>query len=510
MLKRHFQRGQALPVGLVLIMASALTGLVLFNTGQLATEKTQLANTADAAVYSGLVWQARSLNFQAYTNRAMVANQVSIAQIVSLASWAKYAKTAAANLNNTIGWIPPLKPSTQGAEVAAESVNSTVVDGVAQVIVPILDKVNAALSEAQRTVFAGTFAATSSIVKAVVERNDERYKAVTTAYSIASLSENAVSWNNLTSRYSDDAGLKRKARTITDSLDAFSSSRSWSVPSDDGKQLYLAPVLRVTLVREGGTRLLRNTGTSSAGDEGKWAWKAKDTLSLHVETYKCSWRRGCRWKSNEIPIGWGKAYVKDDLTNCESINGWSASSATGNCNRWMNKNNLAEKFADVPEGDRGADVGGQIDLEYSGVRAYYDLKDLSESNKDPRLRLSVEVEAGDSSVRTSSKIDGLGSASSAGTLRNGIGKGAFRADDKLAASAVASIATGEVYFKRPVSLFINSVDKKEYASLYNPYWQVRLHETTVAQRSKAWLLRDPGLASSSAESAGGSIAGISN
>ena len=92
---KQIQRGQALPLGLAFIMFGTLLGIVLFNTEQLASEKSRLANTADAAAYSGLIWQARALNFQSYTNRAMVANQVSIAQVVSLASWTTYGKIAA-------------------------------------------------------------------------------------------------------------------------------------------------------------------------------------------------------------------------------------------------------------------------------------------------------------------------------------------------------------------------------------------------------------------------------
>ena len=82
MLRR--ESGQALPLGLALVLFGVFGALVLFNTGKVTTDKTKLVNAADAAAYSGSVWQARALNYQAYTNRAMVANQVSIAQAVTL------------------------------------------------------------------------------------------------------------------------------------------------------------------------------------------------------------------------------------------------------------------------------------------------------------------------------------------------------------------------------------------------------------------------------------------
>jgi hypothetical protein len=64
----------------------------LFNAGQLSSEKTKLVNTADAVAYSAGVMHARALNFDAYSNRALVANEVLVAQTVSLSFWSQYAK----------------------------------------------------------------------------------------------------------------------------------------------------------------------------------------------------------------------------------------------------------------------------------------------------------------------------------------------------------------------------------------------------------------------------------
>ena len=60
------------------------------NSGQMVTEKMRLTNAADAAAYSAGVVHARALNLDAYTNRAIVANQVAIAQTLSLVSWGRY------------------------------------------------------------------------------------------------------------------------------------------------------------------------------------------------------------------------------------------------------------------------------------------------------------------------------------------------------------------------------------------------------------------------------------
>jgi len=60
----------------------------LYKAGKLTSTKMRLQNAADAAAYSAAVVEARDLNFAAYINRAMIANEVAIGQMVGLHSWA--------------------------------------------------------------------------------------------------------------------------------------------------------------------------------------------------------------------------------------------------------------------------------------------------------------------------------------------------------------------------------------------------------------------------------------
>jgi hypothetical protein len=92
------QRGQALVFGIFLLLAGLAGLYFLFNTGQVSAEKTRLVTTADAVAHGAGVMQARALNFDAYANRALVANEVLVAQMVRLSSWAQYAETHADNL----------------------------------------------------------------------------------------------------------------------------------------------------------------------------------------------------------------------------------------------------------------------------------------------------------------------------------------------------------------------------------------------------------------------------
>ncbi|MCP3852281.1 MAG: hypothetical protein GY694_18895 [Gammaproteobacteria bacterium] len=81
------EKGQAIVYVLVFTTAILMSVLMLYNSGKLTSEKMQLQNAADATAYSISLLEARELNFTAYTNRAMIGNEIAIAQLVGLFSW---------------------------------------------------------------------------------------------------------------------------------------------------------------------------------------------------------------------------------------------------------------------------------------------------------------------------------------------------------------------------------------------------------------------------------------
>lgn len=81
------QSGQAIVLILLLTVVGVVGALALISTGIITSKKMQLQNAADATAYSVSVIEARDLNFSAYLNRSMVANEVAIGQMVSLHSW---------------------------------------------------------------------------------------------------------------------------------------------------------------------------------------------------------------------------------------------------------------------------------------------------------------------------------------------------------------------------------------------------------------------------------------
>jgi len=84
------QRGQSSVFVIVFLSITILSLVFLYKAGMLTSKKMELQNAADGVAYSVAILEARDLNFMAYTNRAMVANEVAIGQAVGLASWPRH------------------------------------------------------------------------------------------------------------------------------------------------------------------------------------------------------------------------------------------------------------------------------------------------------------------------------------------------------------------------------------------------------------------------------------
>lgn len=78
----------------------------LYKQGRVTSDKMEMQNAADAIAYSISITEARDLNFAAYLNRAMVANEVAIGQLMGLASWAILVHSYADFLN---AYVQPLQ-----------------------------------------------------------------------------------------------------------------------------------------------------------------------------------------------------------------------------------------------------------------------------------------------------------------------------------------------------------------------------------------------------------------
>jgi hypothetical protein len=142
--KSHWHRGQIAPVALFGVLITSAVLVVMFNTGQKVTERSLVANAADAAAYSGAVWTARHLNFMAYTNRAMIANHVAVGHFISYVSWVRYINDSLQAIDRVTQWIPYVGQYVDLAEQISAQVRDAT-EQAAQITVPLIDGWNSNL-----------------------------------------------------------------------------------------------------------------------------------------------------------------------------------------------------------------------------------------------------------------------------------------------------------------------------------------------------------------------------
>jgi Putative Flp pilus-assembly TadE/G-like len=145
---KHNHRGQIAPIALFGILIASAVFIVMYNAGQKVTEKSQVANAADAAAYSGAVWTARHLNFMAYTNRAMIANHIGVGHFVSYVSWVRYIDETIDTIEDFAQFIPYAGEYVEIVqEIVAEVREFT--EESAEFAIPIMDTWNASYRAAQ-------------------------------------------------------------------------------------------------------------------------------------------------------------------------------------------------------------------------------------------------------------------------------------------------------------------------------------------------------------------------
>ncbi|MFZ6843639.1 pilus assembly protein TadG-related protein [Undibacterium sp. RuTC16W] len=419
-------KGQALIV--FLGFAAAMVGLLLvaFNSGQVTNAKMRAMNAADAAAYSGAVWEARTLNFQAYMNRAMVVNEVTIAQSVSLRSWVDYIARFVTNINYITRFIPYAGTVTQAIQQVLSQVNTQV-----QNFLPLAEQ-GLRFINVGENVLQVTFNFTGPVAADLATKVANLNGATVSHGGNLLLAKNAIDFLNFTKDYNKSSGRvgtdgRTRLREVTlNSRDGFTAERDWSMG--------LGWVFEIR--KQGGTDLIDFD-----------AWKGLDSAELRTvyNPLKGDW-------TTKVPVGWGgaQAYNPNKVTKIGThgqFNQWN--DTDGRLARNDANNNTYAKKLNNP------------------FPNYRDLADLKGTTK-PSFKLAYPIEV----VIPNSSIPSANSAFNAkAVLPNGT---TLEHDPNFPANAgVYAIATGCVSFERPYRS--DRVDgKTELPSLFSPYWRASL------------------------------------
>jgi hypothetical protein len=495
--------GQALVFTTLFAGAAALVALMLYDSGMLANTKTQLQNAADAAAYSGGLMLARDHNFSAYANRAMVANQVAVAQFVSLKSYLEDAHNTHDRLSSTLqafqaATFPTDKKRWDLGKKSLIGSADTAFSKIAGPAVQSIDKLIQAFGTAQELHHKATAANVMFVLDEVVKKNDPKARVSTGAFQTGNTAVQLKKWEfDYTKRYGANDASKEADRfadlVVSDqSTDPFTRNRT-SVPTpgwNTSVKICLGAVKTSTVfmfMHGGGTILSQDKRRWLALDatmgEGlatcKWVlpfppWKFTLTIPLFDPGLSGGPLFG---GSGGASVGQGSGYneVKGYKNNPWTTRGYGAA--------------LFNPLTMWPALSRyWSGPGTNLDNSKSGgLQDYYrDMGDLANKpkNQSPELNggdypLTVEVEHKQADMRSSSQV--FGSAAQNIKLNASMKENAMRA-----------LSSAHAYFYRAnkdSSAFTRSGwaredGRTELANLFNPYWQARLVAPSDAER---WL-----------------------
>lgn len=506
------QRGQVIPMTVIFIAAVLLSLWVMYDSGQIMTEKIRLQNTVDSVAYSSATLVARDLNFIAYTNRAMVANQVAIGQMVGLSSWAAMMKTMGRNLDyfgTLVAWVPgigqAIKAYTQAVKQATK-VLANITDEVAEEVIPLNDEVIRALSAAQQTFHRGMQGTIPRFGRRIARRNDPQARPVT--FGLVGPGAAFANWSGQIGQQYDNPGRygprlakKRYAefeKIINQSRDPFSRRRSYHMGHPLSGPGY-------DTEKRGGSDLIRSADPYSGKYE--WDWTAMDTVSLDVEIGKTPF--GCALCFH-VPLGWGAAHALqqtgryfnyDPSSNYgeegQAAGGGQPPRCTGrDCRVGGDKEqpvrsggqghrqrvypffqSRRSRWGSAWDNDNAAELASyehaRHDLtgsdELHGLQPFYAFRDSGQAHDyGPGIIVLYEKDAADMALAADT------AATRAGILDTGT-RGSF----------ITAAAKARPYFARPTDLaqFARLDGRYEYGNLYNPFWQPRLVKLSSVEKT---------------------------
>jgi hypothetical protein len=435
-LRGSSQSGQALIAGLIVLMIAFAGLIVLFSRSQVTIEKQRLTSASDAAAYSAALWRARVMNFDAYANRAIVAQEVAVAQAVTLTSWAKYFESFTQNSATVAQAYPPLGAVMSTIATLAQT-SRVVTEAAAEAEIfarAAKDTGYKFLLEDGQYLMGLTANgfALSMITTEVARANHPEYHSYL-------LPDQGTSFS-FVKHYDSDADRARLKDVVIRSLDPFTGG------SRDEKLRVLIPSLRCIGTLQ---RLYKRGGTVLSDDMERW--EAVDTTSLHD---KKGGFLGIGCKEYELaPVGYGASEAAD--TENQSI-------VLSNAND-VNKN-FASKVMASSQIKSFGNYGGLSrirELDYEGMA----------NKKFPVSEIAVLTRVKQEHLRT------------ADTTNLGIGR--FRTVDEFADKRLKVVSAAQVYFRKPSQSPSGDAEDIEYASLFSPYWQARLIAPTEVQRAIA-------------------------
>lgn len=336
--------------GMYLVLAALLAAGLLFGLLQIVqvaqqsqqqAEREQIAQYAAEAV---AVVIARDLNFKAITNRAMLANEVAIGQILGLHSWYEMSRETAVNLATVTVWIPYLNSVTGQIANLMNQLRQPMQVG-ATAAITLQQGVLQALSYSQSVSHNASTLGAYSSAKAVVAANNSNYELAVLNH--ASIADSYSIWLTAQSNQPSRAAQGDYIRMAAMSRDPFTARRSYR----------WATVLNVAAYRAGGSEISRHSS-------GQVNWQAFDTSQLHISFPLFN---------EYVPAGGGASYLTTPVPRQRYLPGFGDSFSQN----WTTSNQTARKQQRLASGHT--------------IPRYYQLVDQRIIGEQQPLRIRIAI-----------------------------------------------------------------------------------------------------------------------
>lgn len=530
MTKLRRQSGNVIPYVLALLLAVALSGQYVFNSYKVSNESTRLQNTSDAAAYSVATVYAQNQNYISLSNRALVANQVTMAQVVTMVSWSRLLDTTATTVNSIGQYIPYVNVVTRYIETTADWINR-VIERIAPPLTSVIQTYIVATSQLQEIVVASVALISQGILEEVVSENDPDIN-----YSFAAIDTGRSTVAHISSLYgqndcrrqadrvrqgaanvnSETIARCRQFRNVTlESLDGFTQNRTYrfsfpGMPSSipiPGLSAELVPGVPIystlTIERAGGTTMSGDT-PGTINSTPFTTWTAIDTISLHSSTrYIAMTRRGPRIRSTEhqerAKLGVAHAYVGNECSRChhlvhEGTPYWNVNPRGSACTdpdrdrqygggrrSWNDGAFILMDVFSLNCRQLSDRYGQSINDRNMGLTDFYNLQQEGYVEEKDRVMTYLRKDRRD--VETASEAINIQSSG----MR-------LDANDGAQNDVLHGVAAAAVYFRRGNDNWMLPSARRldgrlEFGNAYNPFWSARLTKMSNGQRTSMLLMK---------------------
>ncbi len=488
---RASEDGQALVFAVIVLLSVLAGGLVLYNSGRLVLTKMHLQNTAESTAYSGAVLVARDYNFSAYANRAIVANQVAIAQMVGLRSWARYycltyndqcgnqqsGNDLPSQIQGVVNrsevrsiyglWLSYYKGLSQATFQANRASDGAIAD-IANTLTGLLGKGAIGFHDAVLGDLAAG-AAGQGLLARVMTANDPRAQ-ISTAGKIL-IGDAVQNLRGFTQTYGNSTTAQtRLATVVTQGLDGFSKARG-------GNEWTPYPLLNpASWIPYNDQPFSVIWNSYSGGTEWKTGFKTWNAMDVSSVSGFAIWWISVFGVPIPIPIPiWTNPplyFWPNSLSHAAASAGKTADLATtdnfGEATGSASYGSSYSVNTQAADTQNNAGAGNSI-ATYSGLPNYEDVSDTQAADFAAPT-LSIVLDRPRATIMTTTQL--------------GVASGTLATPGTEAGGQVEAMATAQAQFARPQAS--RSLGGKiVYGNLFNPYWEAHLAPTPASVRAMA-------------------------